>query len=395
MPAGVPHPEALTGRTVSAFSLDTSVLEAAGFRFREGSLFTLASQLPPWVQLVMSAVVVEEMVAHHLGNVQRAVEQIQSGYDDIERYLGAGKGPEIPDELFSLRDRADERFQDDFSAYLARFNGCVLDLESDGLAARLSHFYFRQLPPFGNGRDKKKEFPDAMALLELEDYAARVGTQMVVVSRDEGWMQFAARSERLYCVASVNALAELFETTSVEARLVKQKIAGFAARSAVLRRQIANTLEMKIAAMQWTVPSIRQYGRLLTGSVEDVTVEDWRLLETDPRVWMAGPDRNHCVAVLVADVEVSIAAHIEIEKYEFGQDGPHDFVARVEQSVEVSVFLQVGGNLTGSEPENWQIDVDLADAHYVVDVSPFVRLLDPWRDAARGGFGSDDEDLPF
>lgn len=134
-------------------------------------MFTLASQLPPWVQLVMSEVVVEEMVAHHLGNVQRAIEQIQGGYDDVERYLGAGNGPEVPEEIYQLRDVAAERFQEEFSTYLARFNGRVLDLESQGLAARLSNLYFRQLPPFGNGRDKKKEFPDAMALLELEHYA--------------------------------------------------------------------------------------------------------------------------------------------------------------------------------------------------------------------------------
>lgn len=47
MPYGLPNSSALSSRKACAFALDTSVIEAAGFRFNDGPLRHLAGQLPP------------------------------------------------------------------------------------------------------------------------------------------------------------------------------------------------------------------------------------------------------------------------------------------------------------------------------------------------------------
>ena len=79
-----------------------------------------------------------------------------------------------------------------------------------GSAQRIFDLYFSGEPPFGPGKGRKSEFPDAYALLTLEAYAAAAGKLLLCVSADKGWIEFAARSIHLVCVARLEDALELF-----------------------------------------------------------------------------------------------------------------------------------------------------------------------------------------
>ena len=57
--------------------------------------------------------------------------------------------------------------------------------------------YFKHQPPFEAMGDKKLEFPDAYALVSLEQWAQAQGCKVLVVSKDEGWKAFCEESEYL------------------------------------------------------------------------------------------------------------------------------------------------------------------------------------------------------
>jgi hypothetical protein len=168
MPKGLPSAESLSSRQVGAFSLDTSVVEAAGFRFKEGSLKHLASQIPPWMKLVMSNVVCREIIARRVANIHRAEQQITSGYQDLLRHGGAILSGPAPIYLADVVDRAAQSFDQELSRYISLFDGMQLDLNCEGVLTEMFSRYFGERVPFGGGRDKKHEFPDAAALLSLE-----------------------------------------------------------------------------------------------------------------------------------------------------------------------------------------------------------------------------------
>ena len=128
MPKGRPSAGILTTRLVGAFSLDTSVVEAAGFRFDDGPLKHLASQLPPWLHLWMPSVVMSEIEKHRIENISRGVQQTQSGLLELHRHVGLGLGFDVRDSVLLplVQERANKLFEDQIHKFLKNHSGQVL-----------------------------------------------------------------------------------------------------------------------------------------------------------------------------------------------------------------------------------------------------------------------------
>jgi hypothetical protein len=78
-------------------------------------------------------------------------------------------------------------------------------------AGELFNAYFDVKPPFENKETKKFEFPDAMALQGLEEFARREGKLMLVVSGDGGWREFCKVSDWLVHARELAAAMALFQ----------------------------------------------------------------------------------------------------------------------------------------------------------------------------------------
>jgi hypothetical protein len=294
MPRGSPSAEALSSRQVGAFSLDTSVVEAAGFRFGEGSLRLLRSQMPPWMKFVMSSVVCREITARRVNGIHKAEQQIASGYQDLLRLGGPNLSGAAPSHMTDIVDRAIEQFEAEVSAYIAHFGGTQLGLDADRLAEDVFHRYFTEAAPFGRGRDKKHEFPDAAALVSFERYAASMEIALVVASKDEGWADYAASSSRIYCVDSLQKLTELFESSSPDAARLRTIISREITSNTGILTGIKNVMRRRLPGMRWLLPASRDYRYTLHGTVEDVVVRETYPPSGEVRVWLTGSDRRHC-----------------------------------------------------------------------------------------------------
>ena len=71
--------------------------------------------------------------------------------------------------------------------------------------------YFSNEPPFETIKDKKNEFPDAIALLALEGWADQNDINIIAVSKDKGWNDFAENSNRIKLVDSLAEALEKFQ----------------------------------------------------------------------------------------------------------------------------------------------------------------------------------------
>jgi len=60
------------------FSLDTNTIQSEGYKFSDGKLYVLRYQMLPWMRLVLSHIVVEEVVGHQLIPVSAAVGKLES-----------------------------------------------------------------------------------------------------------------------------------------------------------------------------------------------------------------------------------------------------------------------------------------------------------------------------
>ncbi|RWP38750.1 PIN domain-containing protein [Mesorhizobium sp.] len=128
-----------------------------------------------------------------------------------DRRWGLGKNLAAAKAEFQLDVDPVKAATEQVTDYLDGVGAEVIPGEGDGdLAAEVLRRYFDVLTPFESRESKKHEFPDAFALLGLDQAAAARKTLIVCVSPDKGWAAFAAQSEHLVVVPELDVLLSWF-----------------------------------------------------------------------------------------------------------------------------------------------------------------------------------------
>jgi len=370
MPKGNPTAAQLWEGDVSFFSLDTDVIQAAGYKFNEGALKLLPLQLPDTMSLIISKVVAQEIVSHRLDRVTKAVEQFKSSSTDLKR-LAQIEMSTIDEKFEDLKieTSASNYFYQQVSDYAKNCQGSILPIDGELLTERLFRLYFESLPPFAYRKAKKAEFPDATSLLILEDFAKDNSTMGVVASADEGWSKFADNSDHLYCVRSIEELATLFVATDAYSKEIEKRILEAVQKdSSPLRDELHDALVYHVKYSDWSATDVTSgsatrveaevYESKLT-SYEIDTAEVWA--GEDKKSWVIGLNVTAQVE-LHLDVEFFAWDSIDREEISLGSD-----VLPVESNIEVEVFFKCSGVEEGSRPEDWEIEIELATGSYECD----------------------------
>jgi hypothetical protein len=192
---------------VTFFSIDTNLIQAAGYNFTQGALHQLPKQLPESIGLQLPEIVVSEIVKHRMESVHKAHKQLKGAADELNR-LTSMDVSEVQDSVDKLKtvEVATQRFTQQVHDYATQCRGAVLPTAGADAVADLFADYFAQRPPFGLSEKKKSEFPDAMCLWQLGRYARENHTKGIIASDDKGWKQYAAESDTLYCAGSIDEL---------------------------------------------------------------------------------------------------------------------------------------------------------------------------------------------
>lgn len=371
MPQGKPTVEQLWNGEVSFFSIDTDLIQAAGYNFEEGALHQLPNQLPHWMKLFISEVVAQEIVRHRMQPVKEAVDKLTGASTDLKRLA---KTPlEAVDQSFAelqVSQAAAAYFRDQIEAYAERCRGAVLPIDGEALAAQIFGLYFGDKAPFGKRRDKKSEFPDATSLLLLEQHAIKNDTTGIIASGDGGWTAFAEESERLYAVKSVEELATLFVATTAHAEALKAKIQQAIANPASpLRFQLAEQLREHVTEADWDTSEVFSGSGRVEAEVYDVQMSGYEVPEDQTKVWATAEERGTWIVEVTAHVKATVRVSVDFyiwdsidrEELSFGSE-----TVRHETEVELKAFLTCSDVQLDSEPEAWRIDTDLASGSYSV-----------------------------
>ncbi|AFK69766.1 hypothetical protein A210_01160 [Pseudomonas putida SJTE-1] len=376
MPKGHPTAAQLWEGDVSFFSLDTDVIQAAGYNFNAGALKLLPLQLPDTMNLMVSEVVAQEIVAHRMESVTKAIEQFKTSSTDLKRLIPVEMS--AIDENFeklAIETSASSHFYKQIVDYAQNCQGSILPIDGKLLAERLFRLYFESCPPFAERKAKKAEFPDATSLLILEDFARDNSTMGLVASADEGWSKFADDSDYLYCVRSIEELATLFAATDAYSKEIEKRVLeAVQDENSPLRDQLHDALVDHVAYSEWSANDIT------SGTVTRVeaTVTENKLdsYEIDTAEVWAGDDKKSWVIALnvsanvelYLDVEFFVWDSIDREEVSLGSE-PFP----VESLIEVEVFFKCSGVEEDSKPEDWEIEIEIANGSYEcdpVDVEP-------------------------
>ncbi len=374
MPKELPSAADLWEGAITFFSIDTDLIQSAGYDFSAGELNQLPAQLPAKMKLQLTEIVAQEIIKHRMEPVLKSIAQFKASSDALKRTAGLdmanidGDFENLNAEIF-----ATARFRHLIEDYVSRCRGQILPIDGAGLAAQVFAYYFAGKPPFAQRADKKSEFPDATTLILLEMFAKENQTKGIFASRDSGSSEFAAQSEYLYCVKSIDELATLFAATDEISQAIKSRVLeAISVEPSVVLNQLHSAIEDHVAEAQWNIGDIYS-GTVarVEGHVSEVRLNRYTVHRDNAEIWAADDEAGAWIVELGASVEVVVIVSItffvwdSIDREEIELDTQQ---FEFPSNVEVQAFLNCSGINKENAPEEWEVDVDISSGEYDVDV---------------------------
>ena len=183
-------------------SLDTQAVDQASFAFESGLLAQLRQFKGRRKRVVLADIVVREITGHVAQWLRTARGKWETARTELTK-TGL--------LLEQLAQQVDVALELDMQAEAhRRVQRFVEDIGAEVVSADLINTnalvdaYFGVTPPFAATKEKKAEFPDAIALFSLEAFAAKNDVRILAVSKDSGWIAYAKQSTRIKVVPDLS-----------------------------------------------------------------------------------------------------------------------------------------------------------------------------------------------
>lgn len=178
-----------------ALSIDTSIFESHGLRLESGLLKRLEQFKDGELPLLMSEVVLTELLIHMERKVRETRVGISKALRNASDHLIIPQNEVQYCRNILISNKSDrEVAKERLDIFMDRVGAQLIPFQEGIDARRLMQNYFSGSPPFESTGKKKNEFPDAVALSNIEDWASRENSKVLVVSTDSDWKRFAEES---------------------------------------------------------------------------------------------------------------------------------------------------------------------------------------------------------
>ena len=177
-----------------AITIDTNIFIRNSLNLDGGLLGQLTQFKDGPVKLLLSDIVVKEVKKHLIDKLKEVGNKLNVAVNNAVflKFVPENDGKELLETARSspsyedIVDNRLERFISDTGAEIVQSDAIDINY--------LIETYFSSSPPFAHTGKKKNEFPDAIALLALENWAEKNQTKILAISNDKGWEEYASNS---------------------------------------------------------------------------------------------------------------------------------------------------------------------------------------------------------
>jgi hypothetical protein len=189
-----------------AILIDTSIFDGSGLRLEKGLLAKLAQFKRSPVDLLMPDVICNEVKAHLEKKIKESRSSLEKAINDAEDHLFFDESAlnQAKSIVFSS-DEIEHLAKTRLDGFLINTGALVIECGDYLHVSNLLNQYFSNTPPFAESGKKKNEFPDAIALMAIEQWAEKSGKMVLAISQDEGWTEYCQLSKHIHCI---NKLAD-------------------------------------------------------------------------------------------------------------------------------------------------------------------------------------------
>lgn len=204
-----------------AITIDNATFKGEGYKFYEGLLAQMRQFKESPVQVLQTDIVHNEAIKH----IGQEISKTRSSIEQVLR--SANKQLKIKSDvidnaraLLSIDGSEAEIAEARLEKYYEYIGAEKIASEEYADIYKLMEMYFSTEAPFETGKDKKNEFPDAIALLALEGWADENDINVVAVSQDKGWKNYSENSDRITLVSSLAEALEKFQPHNKVASII-------------------------------------------------------------------------------------------------------------------------------------------------------------------------------
>jgi len=342
----------LAGREAVALSLDTTVYDRSGHRLDYGVLKRL-EQFRESKTFLISEVVRAELRSHMLEKTKSTREAIEAAVHASANYWNTSEAQrlagvvELTGDDKAAEPLVDKRIED----FIERCGAVVVPANLarlDDLVQR----YFGVSAPFENSSRKKSEFPDAIALLSLEEWAELNGKPVIVVSADNGWKAYAETSKKLFLVTELSDALKMYQGLDARRLELVAKVASHI-DEAVTDWEGFEQIKTELSGVDWQAVAYSGFDFDVELDVEVGSVS------------LDGESAIECLDLIdykgaVLSVAANLQAHLRVDaQFGFSMDGVDMGVAELSGTDSVSFDAVLSFKLhKDKDPELLEVEID-------------------------------------
>lgn len=342
-----------------AILVDTSIFDGNGLRLESGLLGKLKQFAQSEVDFLMPDVIKNEIQSHLNKRIHVARNALEKSINDASDHLffdgsilNDAKNLIVEsDEIEGLAKSRLDKFLSDTSA---------LEVECDDYVSisNVLERYFDNEAPFSESGKKKNEFPDAIVLLAVDEWACSEGKSVLAVAKDKDWKAYCETSDNIDYIEDFSEGLSKFNSATapyalienLKAALDMEQASGFIAR-------IKNALESALngftpdqeadSHLYWEPEGAHGWFESFDFVDNDFTVidsgEDWIALEVLANI------------TVEAEGEFSLSMYDSIDRDNVPMGG---VTVTVAQEFESQVLITLSGDLSGNINE---LEIDEAE----------------------------------
>lgn len=353
-----------------AFTIDTNAIIQGGLDFEAGLLAQLRQFKEGPTDFIISEIVVRETLKHLQANIKKTRDAVISA---LNRACAMGL---IED---ATREAALGALEDSRALALRRLTAFLEATGAETVPVKLCSVdalvksYFDAAAPFEATGDKKHEFPDALALLSLHEWARSSGKTILAASGDNGWKAFAATSDHVFVEGDLAAALEIVQqhtqaaSTAIQAFLKAIDDGTLEETKKSINEKLSDALidwEFDVDAasscrfeVDQTELKFQSFELLKDGDAFALTIVRLATDETVVRVDMK--------IAATANADFSLYVWDSVDREELSMGGTS---ASSEETFEASVLLTIAGAIDGPPNELEVVEVEVIEGLGSVDM---------------------------
>lgn len=369
-----------TNKHYSALTIDTSIFKQNGLKLNKGLLAQLHKFKDNPINLILSDIVYRELKSHLDRKEKETKSKIESVLNDASDYLNC-----CIDDMEKIKSLIKLNYQAESISKLILeefIRKCGIELvkgEEYCEMKSLIDMYFQNLAPFKESGNKKNEFPDAIALLSLHTWAQKNNKNLLAVSADNDWKNFAQGKGNIEVIDDLAKAMDILnrQTKALDSFIHEIELDLLQSQNSRIFESIYSAVEDSINISEINAVSAFKYDiydeQLSLQDIEILTEKDGKRL----KVYIIDYDSDKITISITCEVmcEVEVAFNFSvwdsIDKEDVSLGGTRKIV---EISYETDVLVNLYGNFLDGL-QNMDIDeIEVTHDSVFVDmgeISPF------------------------